>query len=135
VASRVFTLDEAQALLEDRVRALAERLVATRARARPLEERWRALVVKIGSNGGNLSKQEAEGLRTRLEGLTGEARALLADLDRLGVQVKDPDTGLLDFPAVVDGEDGLLCWRVGEERIAFWHRPQDGFAGRRPLAS
>jgi hypothetical protein len=133
VAQRLFTVAEAQALLDERVRALAERLVSTRARARPLEKRWRTLVVKIGSNGGDLSRQEAEGLRTRLEALTADSRGLLGDLDALGVEVKDPDTGLLDFPSRVDGEDALLCWRVGEERIAFWHRPQDGFAGRRPL--
>jgi hypothetical protein len=50
-----------------------------------------------------------------------------------GVQVKDMDRGLIDFPAQVEGQDALLCWHVGEERIAFWHSPEEGFAGRKPL--
>ena len=43
------------------------------------------------------------------------------------------DRGLIDFPAEVDGQDALLCWHVGEARIGYWHSPDDGFAGRRPL--
>ena len=51
----------------------------------------------------------------------------------MGIQVKDVDRGLIDFPAVIDGQDALLCWQLGEPRIAYWHTPEDGFAGRRPL--
>jgi hypothetical protein len=51
----------------------------------------------------------------------------------MGVQVKDPAQGLLDFPAVIDGQPALLCWQVGEQRIEFWHTMEGGFAGRQPL--
>jgi len=50
-----------------------------------------------------------------------------------GAIVKDPDTGLVDFPAVREGEEILLCWQLGEEQVAHWHGLEEGFAGRRPL--
>ena len=130
---RLFTLDEAQALLDDRVRALAERLVELRTELRPLEQRWQKLVIKVGSNGGGLAADDANEMRERLEEGHEELRGLLQEIVDLGVQVKDPDSGLLDFPSEVDGEPALLCWQVGEPRIAFWHSPEDGFAGRKPL--
>jgi hypothetical protein len=50
-----------------------------------------------------------------------------------GLLVKDLDEGLVDFPALRGDEEVLLCWRLGEEEVAFWHTPEDGFAGRKPL--
>ena len=55
------------------------------------------------------------------------------EIHELGAIVKDPDEGLVDFPARHDGEDVLLCWRVGEDEVAWWHTLEDGFAGRKPL--
>ena len=52
-------------------------------------------------------------------------------IGKTGVQVKDPREGLLDFPAKRDGRDVLLCWKVGEPTLAFWHEPEEGLAGRR----
>ncbi len=130
---RLFTLEEAQELLDRRVRGLAQEMVDLSARTRPMERRWQALVVKIGSNGGGLDKREAERLRETLESAQREIAELIGEITALGVQVKDIDRGLLDFPSTVDGQDALLCWHVGEERIAHWHSPEDGFAGRRPL--
>jgi hypothetical protein len=69
----------------------------------------------------------------RVEELTGGLNELIEELTALGVQVKDVDRGLLDFPSTVDGQDALLCWHVGEERIAYWHSPEEGYAGRRQL--
>ena len=54
-------------------------------------------------------------------------------LQRLGVLVKDLDRGLVDFPALREGEEVLLCWQVGEDEIAHWHGVDEGFAGRKPL--
>lgn len=130
---RLFTLDEAQELLDTRVRGMAERMVADRARSRDMESRWNAVVIAIGSNGGNLRRTEVGELRTELQASHQALRELLSELNELGVQVKDMDSGLLDFPALMDGENALLCWQVGEPRIAFWHTPEEGFAGRRPL--
>jgi hypothetical protein len=54
-------------------------------------------------------------------------------LERLGVLVKDLDTGLVDFPALHEGEEVLLCWQLGEDEVAHWHGVDEGFAGRKPL--
>jgi hypothetical protein len=131
---RRFTLDEAQRLLDTELRALAEQLVEARARSRDLESRWRRLVIAIGSNGGNMERPEVRELRSAVEASHAELTEIVGRFTGQGVQVKDMDRGLIDFPSEVDGEDALLCWHVGEERIAFWHSPQDGFAGRKPLS-
>ena len=79
-------------------------------------------------------------LRERIEKLTAaqmklleEFQAALQQLETLGCVLKDVSTGLIDFYSLRDGEVVCLCWRVGEERIGFWHRLEDGFAGRQPL--
>ena len=130
---RRFTLAEAQELLDTELRALAERMVEARARSRDLESRWRRLVIAIGSNGGTMERPEVRELRELVEASHAELNEIVARFTAEGVQVKDMDRGLIDFPAEVDGEDALLCWHVGEPRIAYWHSPDDGFAGRRPL--
>jgi hypothetical protein len=130
---RRFTLAEAQELLDTELRALAERMVEARARSRDLESRWRRLVIAIGSNGGNMERPEVRELRELVEASHAELNEIVARFTAEGVQVKDMDRGLIDFPAEVDGQDALLCWHVGEPRIAYWHSPDDGFAGRRPL--
>ena len=131
--ARLFTLEEAQALLDSELRAQAERMVEVRARGRDLEGRWRRLVIAVGSNGGNFEKPEVRKLRAELRQAADDLTAALDVFAGHGVQVKDPDTGLIDFPAEIDGEPALLCWRVGEERIEFWHTLDGGFAGRRPI--
>jgi hypothetical protein len=91
------------------------------------------MVVAIGSNGGGLDKAEAERLRETLEQAQSEVSEILTEIGSHGVQVKDADRGLLDFPTIVEGRPALLCWQVGEERIEFWHTVEDGFAGRQPI--
>jgi hypothetical protein len=130
---RLFSLEEAQAALDGGLREMAERMVALRREWKPLQRRWQKIVMAVGSNGGGLNVADTEALRSRLESLTDDLNALIRAIADEGVQVKDVDQGLLDFPAVVEGEEALLCWHVGEERIGFWHSPEDGFAGRRPL--
>jgi hypothetical protein len=130
---RLFTLEEAQALLDSELRAEAERMVEVRARGRDLEGRWRRLVIAVGSNGGNFEKPAVRKLRAELRQAADDLTAALDVFAGHGVQVKDPDTGLIDFPAEIDSEPALLCWRVGEERIEFWHTLDGGFAGRRPI--
>ncbi len=130
---RRFTLEEAQRLLDTELRELAERMVAARAKSRDLESRWRKLVIAIGSNGGNMERPEVRELQGAVEASHSELNEIVGRFTAEGVQVKDMDRGLIDFPADVDGQDALLCWHVGEDRIAYWHSPEDGFAGRRPL--
>jgi hypothetical protein len=133
VPDRTFTAAEAQALLDDVIRPLAERLVELHAEVVPLQVQWRRIVMAVGGNGGGIDHERAAGLREALETAQAEAGALVEEITGHGVQVKDPGQGLLDFPTIIDGEPALLCWLVGEERIAYWHTLDGGFAGRRPL--
>ena len=108
-------------------------MVGERASSRELEARWNAVVIAIGGNGGDFERPELTELRTSLEQAHEGLRAIMAELADLGVEIKDVDRGLLDFPSEIDGHEALLCWMVGEERIGFWHSREDGFAGRQPL--
>jgi hypothetical protein len=65
--------------------------------------------------------------------LIQRAKDSLQEIDAIGVQVKDLDSGLLDFPCLLEGETVLLCWKRGEARIDFWHKVEDGFRGRQPI--
>jgi hypothetical protein len=129
----LFTLESAQALLDSTVRALAEELVQLRSSSLQLEKRWRGVVMAVSSNGGNMRAPDVQALRDQLEAAHARLRDLLDEITGHGVQVKDLERGLLDFPAERDGQIVLLCWMVGEERIAFWHTTEAGFAGREPL--
>ena len=107
---------------------VAHRRLFVEAQARQTE-----LVTRIAGNGGDLTPGE---VRAAAEAVAREADAIaecVRLLDDEGVQVKDLDEGLLDFPAHRDGEDVLLCWKVGEPKVAFWHGLEEGFAGRKPL--
>lgn len=130
--ARYFTPDEANAALPE-VRPLAERMVELRRKLLEAEAREERLAAKVAGNGGGIDLADAAKAR---EGVERAMRALAAAVDAIvarGIQVKDLDTGLLDFPSLRDGEEVLLCWRLGEDEVAWWHRPEDGFAGRRPL--
>jgi hypothetical protein len=81
----------------------------------------------------NPSQLELNDTRRALATATLERDACLAELHELGVQVKDAASGLLDFPGELDGEPVLLCWRLGEERVEYFHTAGEGFAGRRPI--
>jgi len=70
-----------------------------------------------------------------LAGHHAECERLLQDIADRGCQIKDLAAGLCDFPAVIAGRTALLCWRIDEPAIAFYHDERDGFAGRRPLPS
>ena len=69
----------------------------------------------------------------RLDSLAEEMARTLDELEDWGVTVRDLDVGLLDFPAERYGEKVFLCWRYGEPEVAYWHRPEEGFGGRRAL--
>jgi hypothetical protein len=79
------------------------------------------------SNGGSHGGDDDAALMTRVT-------ELMARINEWGVQLRDLGSGLVDFPAVVEGQDAFLCWRLGEPEVAHWHPVADGFGGRRPLA-
>ena len=92
-----------------------------------------AIVTLIGGNGAGYAASDLHAAQSEFTGLAQAAAACASRLDELGVQIKDPDTGLLDFPARRDGRDVLLCWRVGEAGVTHWHGLEEGFAGRKPI--
>ena len=129
---RHFTPEEANAALEQ-VRPLVEQLVARRREHALAIERQEELERKIRGNGGGIPPAELASATAEVDGLARGLARLVDEIASHGAQVKDLDTGLVDFPARSQGETVLLCWQLGEDEIAWWHREEDGFAGRRPL--
>jgi hypothetical protein len=132
VPDRLFTPAEANSALAE-VRPAAERLVALRERMRELERTQGELVTAIGGNGGGYAASDLNSAQAELKGLAEAAVVCAERLEELGVSVKDYDLGLLDFPALREGEIVELCWHPGEEQVAFWHGVGEGYAGRKPI--
>jgi hypothetical protein len=132
MARRYFTPSEANELLAE-VRPLAESLVEHRQGMRLAAERRARLTARIAGNGGDLDPQEPGELDEQFQRESQAVTQAAERLERLGVLVKDLDTGLVDFPALHEGEEVLLCWQVGEDEVAHWHGVDEGFAGRKPL--
>ncbi|MFL5934054.1 MAG: DUF2203 domain-containing protein [Gaiellaceae bacterium] len=132
MAERHFTPEEANELLEQ-VRPLAESLVAHRRSFTVVAARRARLSLRISGNGGDFDPQEPSELEVQLEAEAEAVARTVEALQGLGVLVKDLDRGLVDFPALRNGEEVLLCWQVGEDEIAYWHGLEEGFAGRKPL--
>lgn len=99
-----------------------------------VEAEMQAVHRRIFLNGGTyldivpLARRKAERVKAEQK-----LRDAFAEIDAMGVQVKDLDIGLLDFPCEVDGRTVLLCWKLGETSITHWHGTDEGFAGRKPV--
>jgi hypothetical protein len=131
--SKTFTLGEAQTLLPV-VEALLRRAQAAGMRAAELNHEMQQLSHRIFLAGGmRVDVGVAARRRAEHDKAVQEAKDTLAEIDSIGVQVKDLEQGLLDFPSVMDGKPVLLCWKLGEPAIAHWHTEEEGFAGRKPL--
>jgi hypothetical protein len=130
---RTFTIDEAQSLLPV-LESLLKRAMEGRRSADEVESGLNGLAQRIYFSGGmrvntgDIAKQRAE-----MEDHLKRVRESIAEIDAIGVQVKDLESGLLDFPCRVDDEVVLLCWRMGETAIEHWHTVEDGFKGRQPV--
>jgi hypothetical protein len=133
--SRYFSHEQATRLLPE-----VERLLRLAVHARTVYEEAdqaiAALQQRVHSMGGIvvdiakarlLQESRAEGAKHLKEAIEG--------ITELGVQVKDLDTGLVDFPTTYHGEEVLFCWRLGEPRIAHWHGLEEGVRGRKPIDS
>jgi hypothetical protein len=130
---RTFTLNEAQTMLPV-LEALIRRAIASNAKAVTVEEEMQQLNHRIFLSGGmHINVEQAARRRGEREIAIREAKDTLAEIDAIGVQVKDLNTGLLDFPCKIDGEIVLLCWKLGEKEITHWHTVEAGFSGRQPL--
>ena len=129
---RYFTPEEANATLVE-VAPLVERMVAHRRAHVEALTRQEELEGRIRGNGGGIPPATLAAAAAEVE---SEARELARVIDEIvdhGAQVKDIDEGLIDFPALSGGETVLLCWKLGEDEIRYWHTLDDGFAGRREL--
>ncbi|MGA7219404.1 MAG: DUF2203 domain-containing protein [Candidatus Sulfotelmatobacter sp.] len=131
MSDRTFTLDEAQSLLPV-LESLLRTAITGKQLMEEVEAEMQALSHRIFLNGGTHVDVVATA-RRKAERIKAEQRAkdALAEIDSIGVQVKDIDIGLLDFPCEVDGRVVLLCWKMGESSITHWHSPEEGFAGRK----
>jgi hypothetical protein len=120
---RLYTADEADALLPDLRERLARVREARQVILRQAEVVKQKVVADVGGADPGPEYREASAtLRTELERLSSA-----------NILLRDPETGLVDFPAEREGERIFLCWRLGEDRVANWHPLDTGFAGRRPL--
>ena len=130
---RIFTLTEAERTLRE-IEPLLVEAVACRKKLGEAEEQVSQIASRIMLMGGMLVNTELTSkLRGERERLTSTIREALEGIESTGCVVKDLDTGLLDFPARIDDEDVYLCWKLGEDRIRFYHRQDEGFSGRKPI--
>jgi hypothetical protein len=131
--SKTFTLNEAQTVLPV-VEALLRKAQGAGLRAASLGREMQQLSQRIFLAGGmHVNVAQTARRRAEREKALRESTDTLAEIDEIGVQVKDLEQGLLDFPCMMDGKTVLLCWKLGEKEIGFWHTPEEGFAGRKPL--
>jgi hypothetical protein len=130
----LFTPQEANDALE-LVRPRVERLVRRRRDLTHVGRRLESVRANVAGNGGSLDPKRVSELQEQAARAADELADLVEAITSLGVQVKDLDRGLVDFPArhPETGETVLLCWELGEGSVAYWHGLEDGFAGRKPL--
>ncbi len=128
---RRFSLAEAEGLLSRLTRLLQEM------REQKLEhDRLRRAAAELESkmkSDGHLLDNELRRAREGIERTAREVNGLIEQAQELGCEVKDIDMGLVDFRTEIDGREVYLCWKLGEERIRWWHELGAGFASRRPL--
>jgi hypothetical protein len=133
MSERTFTLAEAQSLLPV-LESLLRTAISAKKIVEEAEQDQQALQQRVFLAGGMfldvvpLARKKAE--RAKAE---QRAKDAIAEIDSIGVQVKDLDIGLLDFPCEVEGQVILLCWKLSETSITHWHGTEEGFAGRKPI--
>lgn len=130
---KTFTLEQAHKLLPV-LSSLLKRSMDGKRVIDQAEKEFQDLKHRILLSGG-LSVDVPAVARRRAERdkAVHETKDAIAEINAIGVQVKDLDIGLLDFPCAVDDEIVLLCWKYGEDKIQFWHGQQEGFQGRKPI--
>jgi hypothetical protein len=131
--SKLFSLRDAERLRVELEPILIEAIEARRKLAE-LEEQLAKLAERVQNSGGLMVPYE-KAARQRLERnrLAETIQSALERIHATGCVVKDIEVGLLDFPARINGEAVYLCWRLGEDRIRFYHSQDEGFSGRKPI--
>ncbi len=126
-----FTREEAEALLPQ-ISVVLRKIQERRRELQQGEEELGALRLQAMGNGHHLHERMME-LQRELAKHIQALQVLVSDLKEFGCELKDADSGLIDFLSLRNGHEIYLCWRLGEKRINFWHRLDAGFAGRQPL--
>ncbi len=130
---RTFTLEEAQSLLPV-LESLLKRAIEGKQSAEQVESGLSEMARRVYLSGGmKVDVGKVVKLRAEMEGHLQLVRESIAEIDSIGVQVKDLEAGLLDFPCRLDDQVVLLCWRLGEPAIEHWHRADSGFKDRQPV--
>lgn len=119
---KLFAVQEANELLPFLAPALVELREKWEAAEVAREKRERAAMSNGGAKGG---EDDAD--------LMNRVTELMERITAWGVQLRDLGSGLVDFPAVIEGQDAFLCWRLGEPDVSHWHPVTEGFGGRRSL--
>ncbi|MGA3213495.1 MAG: DUF2203 domain-containing protein [Terriglobales bacterium] len=130
---RTFSLNEANMLLPVLESLLRTGLDANQQLQDAQRELQEARQHVFLSGGGLLRVSSMLALQKRIEKASQRRQDALAEIDSMGVQIKDLEIGLLDFPCQMDDQLILLCWKLGESSIGYWHTVEDGFQGRRPI--
>lgn len=126
---RLFTVDEANALLPE-LRPLVERVMA---HLESLKEKSEVVIreERLSPSSPELMKSLQQ--NAAIASLIQEVKCMVEEINAHGCICKGIEEGLVDFPCLLGGEIVFLCWRLGEESVSYWHRIEDGFAGRKPL--
>lgn len=128
---RLFTPDEVNALIP-KLEMIMERMQKC---GLALRQEMEGLAAELGMDADQVEIPELLTRRPQVEDMVREIDRLTGEIHTCGGQFKGFDLGLVDFPAEIDGELGLLCWQFGEKEVGYWHSVEDGFAGRQPLRS
>ena len=131
--AKYFSLTEAERLRGQLEPVLIEAM-ETRRKMAETEEKIRTQAERIQRSGGfQVPYEHAALVRREHDRLLEALSEKLDHIQSTGCVVKDLDVGLLDFPARINDEDVYYCWKLGEDRIRFYHRQDEGFAGRKPI--
>ncbi len=132
-AMKTFSLQEAQSLLPV-LESLLRTSIEGKKTIEEVDKELSQLSERIFLTGGAFVEVKKVALRrAERDKAVQKVKDAIAEINAIGVQVKDLDIGLLDFPCKVDDEIVLLCWKLGEASITHWHGTEEGFAGRKPI--
>ena len=130
---RTFTLEQAQSMLPV-LEGLIRTAIGGKKLIEAVDDEFQALAHRVFLAGGLLvNVVHYARRRAERDKALQRVKDAVHEIDAIGVQVKDLDIGLLDFPCLVKGETILLCWKLGEKKITHWHGTNEGFASRKPI--
>jgi hypothetical protein len=131
--AKFFRLEEAAALLP-RVADSVGRMVYLKQEYDRAEGELQATTRRVQEMGGMMvDRPRMMGVRNKRDATAARLNEVIAEVTGMGVEVKDLDMGLIDFPSLYRGEEVCLCWKFGEKAIEFWHRASEGYRGRKAI--